>query len=595
MVSSLAYDFFRIPRLPLWTLKTNLQNRLMFGKLPEESGLTWYEYRYIAKDRIVSSHLIAFAFVATHNHFVLDRGGKVFKQSAPVIKLPTEATEDDHLALVGLLNSSTACFWMKQVFHNKGDSTDQNGARTTGESEFDTYEFAGTGLKKFPIPKERPLELAQKLDRLAQQLNKLSPAKLLQNIHDDFANQLNQAKQQWQDTIESMITLQEELDWQCYQLYGLLDQDLTYPAPPNIKPGERAFEIVIARKMKSGKITSTWFERHNSIPICDIPDRWSIDYRQLVEQRIELIENHPNIALIEQPDYKRRWNIEPYETQQQQALQNWLLDRLETYFDFDGRMNNTDKPTNKIEISITSIAKLTDIAKIDSQFITVGELYRNDPAFKIEKLIAELVEAESVPHLPILRYKATGLRKRLEWEHTWELQRQEDTPPSPPLPRGGEIDSPPLQGGARGGSIPVPPKYASTDFLKPNYWRLRGKLDVPKERWISFPHCQGEDGTLAIAWAGYNHLQLAQALSTYYLDIKERIGGSNDPRLAPLLASLVELIPWLKQWHNDIDPEFGLAMGDYYEGFLIEEAKAIGHTVESLKMWEPVKKGKGNS
>ena len=63
---------------------------------------------------------IVFAFVATHNHFVLDRGGKVFKQSAPVIKLPPSATEDDHLALLGLLNSSTACFWMKQVCHDKG-------------------------------------------------------------------------------------------------------------------------------------------------------------------------------------------------------------------------------------------------------------------------------------------------------------------------------------------------------------------------------------------------------------------------------------------------------------------------------------------
>ncbi len=56
---------------------------------------------------------IAFAFVATHNHFVLDRGGKVFKQSAPVIKLPAGATKAEHLGLLGLLNSSTACFWMK--------------------------------------------------------------------------------------------------------------------------------------------------------------------------------------------------------------------------------------------------------------------------------------------------------------------------------------------------------------------------------------------------------------------------------------------------------------------------------------------------
>ena len=63
---------------------------------------------------------IAFAYVATHNHFVLDRGGKVFKQTAPVIKLPQGATEDEHLALLGVLNSSTACFWLKQSSHNKG-------------------------------------------------------------------------------------------------------------------------------------------------------------------------------------------------------------------------------------------------------------------------------------------------------------------------------------------------------------------------------------------------------------------------------------------------------------------------------------------
>ncbi len=45
---------------------------------------------------------IAFAYVATHNHFVLDRGRQGLQQSAPVIKLPAEATEDEHLQLLGL-------------------------------------------------------------------------------------------------------------------------------------------------------------------------------------------------------------------------------------------------------------------------------------------------------------------------------------------------------------------------------------------------------------------------------------------------------------------------------------------------------------
>jgi hypothetical protein len=60
--------------------------------------------------------------VATHNHFVLDRGGKVFNRSAPVIKLPEGATEDDHLALLGVINSSTACFWLRQVSQGKAGS-----------------------------------------------------------------------------------------------------------------------------------------------------------------------------------------------------------------------------------------------------------------------------------------------------------------------------------------------------------------------------------------------------------------------------------------------------------------------------------------
>ena len=54
---------------------------------------------------------------------------------------------------------------------------------------------------------------------------------------------------------------------------------------------------------------------------------------------------------------------------------------------------------------------------------------------------------------------------------------------------------------------------------------------------MSFPHCEGEDGTLMIAWAGYDHLQLARAISEYYVDVQERLGGRDDPRLVPLLPA----------------------------------------------------------
>ena len=52
-----------------------------------------------------------------------------------------------------------------------------------------------------------------------------------------------------------MIALQEELDWEVYRLYGLLDDAeaaelIAKPeSVPELKLGERAFEIVLARRM----------------------------------------------------------------------------------------------------------------------------------------------------------------------------------------------------------------------------------------------------------------------------------------------------------------------------------------------------------
>src|SRR5208337_4042186 len=94
----------------------------MFGsKTKVQSGLKWFEFGRLTSEKLRTPLSIVFAFVATHNHFVLDRGGKAFNRSAPIIKLPANATEDDHLALLGLLNSSTACFWLKQIMTDKGN------------------------------------------------------------------------------------------------------------------------------------------------------------------------------------------------------------------------------------------------------------------------------------------------------------------------------------------------------------------------------------------------------------------------------------------------------------------------------------------
>jgi len=578
----------------LWLARTCIANNKMFGgETKVEAGLRWYEFGRLTADKLRTPLAIALAFVATHNHYVIEHGGKVFNRSAPIIKLPPDATEDEHVGLVGLLNSSTACFWLKQVSHNKGSSVDDHGARQTTVAFENFWEFTATKLLEFPLPAGQPTAIATRLIELATQRGAMSPEATLRSAStSQLSDALLMSREKWHSVGRQMVALQEELDWEVYTLYGLTEEQLTCgQTPPEVRPGQRAFEFVMARKMAIGELETTWFERHGSTPTTEIPEEWPEDYRRLIQRRIEVIENSRNIALIEQPEHKRRWNTEPWDEQLGRALKEWLWDRLEGYFDFDGRMNDDGKPMAKIDIACISVARLSDIAGRDGDFMRVGELYRGRPDFDVARLVAELVEEECVPLLPVLRLKPAAMEKRQAWERTWELQRQEDAIDArKKLPSDQPAYIPELAVAQEKrrlvGEIPVPPEYKSSEFQKTTYWRLRGKLDVPKERWVSFPHCEGEDQSLVVAWAGYDHLQLAQAVGTYYAEVKEK-GGTKDPRLVPLLAGILELVPWLKQWHNDLDPTYNLRMGDYYAGFVEGEAKELEMTVQQIRDWQP--------
>ena len=390
---------------------------------------------------------------------------------------------------------------------------------------------------------------------------------------------LDAARQRTESLRRRMIAAQEELDWQCYRLYGLLPADgeaslFEHPAPPEVGLGERAFEIVLARRIAAGDYATTWFERHGSTPITEIPAHWPEDYRQVVARRIDLIERDRNIGLIERPEYKRRWNTPAWDELERAALRDWLLDRLEAPHLWPA---TADRPPQ-----LSTVNRLADAVRSDAGFVQIAGLYAGHADFDLTRVVAELVVGESVPFLPVLRYTDTGLRKRAQWEDTWALQRQED---EAALKRHGDAGD---ASASTPGRIPVPPKYQSKDFLKADFWRLRGGLDVPKERWISYPGCErGADASLPIAWAGWNHLQQATALAAYTLEMKENEGWE-PTRLQPLLAGLLELVPWLEQWHNEIDPAYGERMGTYYRGFVDEEARALGFTAADLRQWKPL-------
>jgi hypothetical protein len=226
--------------------RSSISHRRRFGTPMLERGLTWYEWQELYGSKLRTPLSITFAFVATHNHFVLDRSGKVFNRSAPVIKLPEGASENDHLALLGVLNSSTACFWLKQVSHDKGN---RGGERSTARYAWESfYEFTGTKLEQFPLPAGLPLELGRELDRLARELAAVEPLAVTADS-PPTRERLDGARAEHERLWGRMIALQEELDWDVYQRYGLQDaaesgELIAQPGSvPEVKLGERAFEI----------------------------------------------------------------------------------------------------------------------------------------------------------------------------------------------------------------------------------------------------------------------------------------------------------------------------------------------------------------
>ena len=308
---------------------------------------------------------IAFAFKASHNHFTLDRGGKVFKQTAPVIKLPDGASEDDHLALLGILNSSSICFWLRQSSQHQG-----GGASEHPWSWEDSYEFAGGIVENIPLPLNLPLAFGRKLDGLADQLAAVEPSAVC-NAGIPTRDRLDAARAEHHSIRSQMIALQEELDWDVYHRYGLLVGDeaaglVAEPGSvPNIDLGLRAFEIVLARKVASGEVETQWFARHRSTAVTEIPKEWPQEYRDVVARRIEMIERDRNIGLIERPECKRRWQSEPWEAKERDALTTWLLDRCEDRLLWYGP---DDQPRPM------TVNRLADRLRADADVVSVARL-----------------------------------------------------------------------------------------------------------------------------------------------------------------------------------------------------------------------------
>ena len=571
IVALVPYDSSGFPLKPdsdenwlqfLWYYKTSLEGVVSFGgkTRKEENGNWWEWYRWVQK-KYQTPLSITFAEVETHNHFVLDRGGKVFKQTAPVVKLPPNATEKDHLCLLGQLNSSVACFWLKQVCYAKGGDKKGKG-RTTKQEWMAIFQHDSTKLKSFPLiaTSHKTLDLfSALLDQTAKSRTRATVAdvitKTVSKSSKALLAALKKRRKEDLDQLFKLVVLQEELDWLCYKLYGIEDF-ITVQAPKDLSglvPGLRPFEITLAQKDQESRKaiakgetpinpTTEWFTRHGWEPHITSDNIADKNYQKLVKSRLKLTEKNKNLKLLEQPKYKRRWKKPDYEAEEKEALLEWLCDALEDWSE------KQDEPW-----SVSSAA--ADLQS-DKNIQAVAEVFTGQSDFDLESIFAKIVATNSVPNIKVHRYKPTGLAKRKAWEHTWEMQHREDA---------GEKVTP-----------PVPPKYTQADFLKPAYYKLRNKLDVPKERFIAFteiPTSETFKNSL-YGWAGWTPkkrgavlLELDEQLEDNDVDLEKRYG---------LLYGAWFLLPWVAWESKEAAEEYGSIITELVGESGITEEMLVG-------------------
>jgi hypothetical protein len=351
------------------------------------------------------------------------------------------------------------------------------------------------------------------------------------------------------DDLDRMVYLQEELDWLTYTRLGLADPALGLGAPRAdgwCRLGARPMEL---RAAWAGAV-----EGLDGQPNTATPAGWvTPGLEALWEARAAATEADPFLRLLEDPKYKRRWLLTPkhlsgevltFKHRVAPALRDVLLDALE----------QTLKEDPTPQTPRTLARALRDDPKVQA----VAALYAQQPEPDLRALFAALIEEEAVPLTAAQRYTDAGLVKHAAWRQTWAAQDAED--------RGEAV------------TVPLPPKYGSGDFRKPAYWRARGKLDVPKERFVRLP-VDADQGPLVL-WAGHPAPERMAALAGRFDEAEDQA-----EQLA-LLVAMHELLPELLRWWGE-DTRYTTPLRAIWPADLEARRRKLGLTVEAIEAWRP--------
>ena len=504
--------------LDLWGLRTSLYARATFEGSFKSSNRSYYEYGQIHAIRCEPTTLkIAFSEIGSNSHFCIADDESLFDQTSPVITLGSHGRESLN-DVVAILNSSSLEFWFKQVCFDKG-----NGGINGGISAEDwekRYVRNGTNVLRAPLPAQttganRELAISRRaimscIDSVLTELMQVSPSKIFTSALG-LDSEIALGERRTKALREQLVGLQEELDWNVYGAFELLNDvpanDLAQPVA--LARGHRPFEIALARRVDNGEEESAWFSRHGLIRTTEIPEGYVGAQRAILERRLELVETDPTINFLEQPVHKRRWTFEPWDKMVVAAAETWLLDAIETIL-------------RDAASSLSLAAEVVTVLAETPKNLIIAAYAKTGTDIGLTDTVARLLNAESIPDNPARLLTAGGLRKlvgpqtaapgevgttpraepfspgeSVDWKRVWRLQEREDA--------------------SEAVVIALPPPFVRTDYSHPNGWRIRGKFNVANERFIVYDELSPK----RYAWGGRTIPERAR-LSAEAFDLRGR-------------------------------------------------------------------------
>ncbi len=503
--------------------------------------------------------LVGFPVVARQNSFVRLEAGQHVSSTAGGLMLPgANAHErESSMALLAYLNSSTAWFWMRQFFASMSLGERQPARyflRESGASNM-SFRFSFGELLNLPVPQSvlspgtvrtQLAERARKLEQLAQRRRMCEPRFVLGDesaaeeavprgsmpvwdraSRSSLIRALARAFHEEELLFREMVFHQEEIDWLVYEAWGLARSEPL--GEGRALPEQRPFEWSSERPPDGlrPELAQAWLERRHQRNASRLLR--ALDAREC--KRGWFAWKRP----------RRRGQYDSIRTRE--ACAHWLLIRVESLF---------RAQRSPIALTMEEIAEALSSA-VDVQ--AVAEVREGSISPDLTKLLAPLVEDTAVPFLASYRLSSTGLKKWEGWKQLWSLQRR-----GPVTPRDArELAHP----------------YEMRDFRRSSWWTLRGPLDLPRERFISYP-LRGAESETRYSWAGWTFPQQAQVLEALY-----REGRSENWTarwLLPILQGVEELLPWIEQWHEPDAPRWG--------GFLDGACGELGVTREALSRLE---------